>query len=59
MRIIHSDGVWPVNKCQFQMVDRTQDVRPEPGELTCVKFSGWLKMQTAPWVPVTSIKESV
>jgi hypothetical protein len=47
MRIIHSDGVWLVNKCQFPMADPTQDVRLEPGELTCVKFSGWLKMQTA------------
>lgn len=47
MRIIHSDGVWLTNKCQFPMADPTQDVRLEPGELTCVKMSDWLKMQTA------------
>lgn len=47
MRIVHSDGVWLINKCQFPMADPTQDVRLEPGELTCVKLSDWLKMQTA------------
>lgn len=47
MRIIHSDGVWLVNKCRFPMADPTQDARLEPGELTCVKLSDWLKMQTA------------
>ena len=47
MRIIHTDGVWLVNKCRFPMADPTQDVRLEPGELTCVKLSDWLKMQMA------------
>lgn len=47
MRIVHPDGSWLVNKCQFPMADPTQDVRLEPGELTCVKLSDWLKMQMA------------
>ena len=47
MRIVHSDGVWLINKCQLPMADPTQDARLEPGELTCVKLSDWLKMQTA------------
>ena len=47
MRIVHADGTWLVNKCQFPMSDPTQDVRLEPGELTCVKLSDWLKMQMA------------
>ena len=64
MRIIHSDGVWLVNKCQFPMADPTQDARLEPGELTCVKLSDWLKMQTAAGLfeqaqnPVTALAQA-
>ncbi len=47
MRIVHADGTWLVNKCLFPMSDPTQDVRLEPGEVTCVKVSDWLKMQMA------------
>lgn len=47
MRIVHPDGTWLVNKCRFPMADPTQNVRLEPGEVTCIKLSDWLKMQTA------------
>lgn len=47
MRIVHPDGTWLVNKCRFPMADPTQNVLLEPGEVTCVKLSDWLKMQTA------------
>lgn len=47
MRIVHPDGTWLVNKCQFPMADPTQQVLLEPGEVTCVKLSDWLKMQMA------------
>jgi hypothetical protein len=47
MRIVHADGTWLVNKCLFPMADPTQNVLLEPGEVTCVELSDWLKMQAA------------
>jgi len=47
MRIVHPDGTWIVNKCRFPMADPTQNVLLEPSEVTCIKLSDWLKMQTA------------
>jgi hypothetical protein len=47
MKIVHPDGAWLVNKCQFPMSDPTQDVRLDPGEPTCIQMSEWLKMQVA------------
>jgi hypothetical protein len=45
MRIINPEGIWVVNRCRFPMADPTQNLRYEPGEVTCVQLSKWLKDQ--------------
>lgn len=45
MKIVHTDGVWIVNKTQFPQADTTQGAHFTPGEPTCVRLSEWLKFQ--------------
>lgn len=45
MKIIHTDGVWLVNRSQFPQADTTQGAHFAPGEPTCVHLSEWLKFQ--------------